>query len=1534
MFVAVKSQTTGSYWRVTTKYTLFNQPLPDSAIILEKDSAKFYQIVHIGGVLGTQNMAYAWSHGWVRRIPKDLLGYSIPGGGTVSLILQGYGIISTPNPLTTTGTIKVDSTVVASKLWVATYVGNRFALLGHTHSISDILHLGDSLKTYVPKTRTLTINGVSYTLNEDRTWTITFPKDSTYIKSGKGIRIDSIGNTYTVVNISEDSTYIKSGTGIRVDSVGNTYTITNIIPIPVDSTYIIAGNGIRIDSSGNTYTIVNISKDSTYIRAGTGISLVGSDSLHNTYTITNSSPSSGGTVTSISQGTGMLFSVNPLVTTGTIGIDTAKVMLFNDTLSAGKITTKKALIDGLALKRNLNNHDSLSTLDEKSYNSLSDKPTAWTIAQITNLSDSLKTYVPKGRTLSINGTSYNLNQNRTWTIALPKDSTYVKSGTWLTLAGSDSTHNSYTVSADTAKVVGFNDTLTAGKIATKKWVTDKGYVTHDTSLTRVYSGTGVLVTGSAPTYTLKSDTTINETRTLATSQLATKWSKGDTTATLETKTYNNSKLALKVPTSRTISTTSPLTGGGDLTTNRTFALDTTKAVLFNDTLTAGKIATKKWVTDKGYVTHDTSLTRVYSGTGVLVTGSAPTYTLKSDTTINETRTLATSQLATKWSKGDTTATLETKTYNNSKLALKVPTSRTISTTSPLTGGGDLTTNRTFALDTTKAVLFNDTLTAGKIATKKYVEDRKMVYPEAGIPISNGSAWSSSITDAHSNWDAGYTYRLTSATGTAPLTLTLGSNALTGSVAAFSTSTTSTGVVTGSNSLGPTYYLNGNNAWSIPPNTTYSAGYRIGLSSTTFNNLSYRKDIDTVKTTLTGFLKATAGVLSADNSTYLTTEVDGSTTNELQAISYANGKLTIGAGGGTPNTITLPKFSITDTARGLVPGSAAAAATNFLNASGAWSIPASATSYPGAGIPYSSGSAWSSSVDTIQYDTLQIQFVAPLSLSGSNVIVNTFSGSTAGVVPVSVGGTSNYLRADGAWATPGGGGSGMTWPGAAGITIYGGANAWGTSITDNHANWDNGYTYRVTSASGTAPLTLGLSSNALTGSMTQANTTTAGYLGSSDWNTFNGKRSLTNHDSLSTLDEKSYNSLTDRPTIPAAETTFGTVTSIATTAPITGGTITSSGTIGISAFAGSTPGAVPTSAGGTTNYLRADGNWAPPAGGSGMTWPSAGGIALCEGSSAWGTSITDNSSNWNKAYSWGPDLWTLNGSSIYRNSLVGVGISPLFNFHANMGSGRNIGFISDAGYAGTSGSAIVSVNNANNAYSPLSINASTLILQGSGGTGYVGIGTPPIRQLHSYSPTISNEFIMEVGDCAADHRKWNFIVTGGTGTNPNMYLRTLNDAGNATTQLAMEWQQDGKVGINTTTLTEMLTVNGNVSATKYLGSIEPLFGTAVDSTLVTTTIKFPIGYSQGFVVDTLIFIATTISTGTVNITPKLYYGIDVEAAGTAIITSPSAVTSHTAATKIYSFNNATVNKGNMVWLTFTNVTTKPRNFMLQIIGHRL
>lgn len=56
-------------------------------------------------------------------------------------------------------------------------------------------------------------------------------------------------------------------------------------------------------------------------------------------------------------------------------------------------------------------------------------------------------------------------------------------------------------------------------------------------------------------------------------------------------------------------------------------------------------------------------------------------------------------------------------------------------------------------------------------------------------------------------------------------------------------------------------------------------------------------------------------------------------------------------------------------------------------------------------------------------------------------------------------------------------------------------------------------------------------------------------------------------------------------------------SIGTTAPLTGGgDLSANRTLAITSFAGSAPGAVPTSPGGTTSFLRADGTWAAPPGG--------------------------------------------------------------------------------------------------------------------------------------------------------------------------------------------------------------------------------------------------------------------------------------------------------------------------------------------------
>jgi len=79
LFLAVTtySQTTGSYWRVTSWFTPFGQSLPDSVRIQVKDSVREYMIHHVGGVTAVQTMAYAYARGWVCRFPKDLSGYSI-----------------------------------------------------------------------------------------------------------------------------------------------------------------------------------------------------------------------------------------------------------------------------------------------------------------------------------------------------------------------------------------------------------------------------------------------------------------------------------------------------------------------------------------------------------------------------------------------------------------------------------------------------------------------------------------------------------------------------------------------------------------------------------------------------------------------------------------------------------------------------------------------------------------------------------------------------------------------------------------------------------------------------------------------------------------------------------------------------------------------------------------------------------------------------------------------------------------------------------------------------------------------------------------------------------------------------------------------------------------------------------------------------------------------------------------------------------------------------------------------------------------
>lgn len=243
----------------------------------------------------------------------------------------------------------------------------------------------------------------------------------------------------------------------------------------------------------------------------------------------------------------------------------------------------------------------------------------------------------------------------------------------------------------------------------------------------------------------------------------------------------------------------------------------------------------------------------------------------------------------------------------------------------------------------------------------------------------------------------------------------------------------------------------------------------------------------------------------------------------------------------------------------------------------------------------------------------------------------FTNLLTGCVPASGGGTSNFLRADGNWATPVGGGGNVT---AGALTNHGvalgtgptsiGTTAVGTAgqlligqsaITDPTFNTVGGDA--TLNASGTLTVAAGVISNSKLATM--PNFTVKG-------NVSGGTASPIdlNSTQLTTLCNQFTNLLLGCvPASGGGTTNFLRADGTWTTPPASGGTVTSvavsngisaspspitgAGTLSCDLFAtgSATRGCVPGSVtGGTTNFLRADGTWAAPAGGAGNV--SAGG----------------------------------------------------------------------------------------------------------------------------------------------------------------------------------------------------------------------------------------------------------------------------------------------------------------------------------------
>lgn len=351
--------------------------------------------------------------------------------------------------------------------------------------------------------------------------------------------------------------------------------------------------------------------------------------------------------------------------------------------------------------------------------------------------------------------------------------------------------------------------------------------------------------------------------------------------------------------------------------------------------------------------------------------------------------------------------------------------------------------------------------------------------------------------------------------------------------------------------------------STDTNTTYTAGTGLQLIGTQFSNTAPDQ---TVSITGAG-INVTTGTYP--NFTITGTEVDGSTSNELQNLTYSNRAVNISSGTGT----LIPRFSLTDTVSGLVKGSSNLGAEYFLNGAGNWAIPS------GEGTTYSADETTlhltGTTFSNITKDSTTLTAGTGIGISGTRPAYTVTNNAPDQVVSIT---------GDGINVASG------TYPN---FTIT------GTEVDGSTTNEIQNLTYSnraVNISGGTGTLIPRFSTtDTASGLVKGSSNAGASYFlnGAGNW------------------------------AVPPDNNSGGTVTSIATTAPITGGMITTSGTIGINSFAGSTPGAVPTSAGGTSNYLRADGSWAtPPDNNSGGTVTSIG-ITAGNGISSSGGPITSS-----------------------------------------------------------------------------------------------------------------------------------------------------------------------------------------------------------------------------------------------------------------------------------------------------------------------
>lgn len=236
--------------------------------------------------------------------------------------------------------------------------------------------------------------------------------------------------------------------------------------------------------------------------------------------------------------------------------------------------------------------------------------------------------------------------------------------------------------------------------------------------------------------------------------------------------------------------------------------------------------------------------------------------------------------------------------------------------------------------------------------------------------------------------------------------------------------------------------------------------------------------------------------------------------------------------------------------------------------------------------------------------------------------------------------SQSLLGSGNITISGGGGGDMVYPGGSGlVTVDNGA--WGTTVTNNSGNWNTAYSERLRWDGGSTGLNAATGRTSLgattVGSnlFTLANPSAIRYIRTNADNTISLRTTteLKSDIALNNVTNESKATMFTNPTFTGT-VTMPSTTSIGNVSSTEIGYVDGVTSSIQTQINGREPALGNPSTDGYVLSSTASGtrSWIAPASGGSMVYPGAG-IPTSTGS-AWGSSITNNSANWNTAYNWG------------------------------------------------------------------------------------------------------------------------------------------------------------------------------------------------------------------------------------------------------------------------------------------------------------